>query len=201
MLVLLRRSFSYVILGVFIWIYLNPRNFNPRNFNFLVGFSFKTIFAPPRPITTLVSKDVEFSCASFDLYEKFARWCPPTQTPTRKFKTGISIFSSQGMGSTLVSLRMIFKALQSELFRFKFHSLSSKILKIPEFSLLIRWRYNLFGYFNNFFNKSISVNFLIWILAISSEHLKFSFWNSHSREHCHDVIGFNIEVIIRFKLA
>ena len=96
---------------------------------------------------------------------------------------------------------MIFEALQSELFRFKFHSLSSKILKIPEFSLLIRWRYNLFGYFNNFFNKSISVNFLIWILAISSEHLKFSFWNSHSREHCHDVIGFNIEVIIRFKLA
>ena len=96
---------------------------------------------------------------------------------------------------------MIFEALQSELFRFKFHSLSSKILKIPEFSLLIRWRYNLFGYFNNFFNKSISVNFLIWILAITSEHLKFSFWNSHSREHCHDVIGFNIEVIIRFKLA
>ena len=137
MLVLLRRSFSYVILGVFIWIYLNPRNFNPRNFNFLVGFSFKTIFAPPRPITTLVSKDVEFSCASFDLYEKFARWCPPTQTPTRKFKTGISIFSSQGMGSTLVSLRMIFKALQSELFRLKFHSLSSKIEKFPEFNLLI----------------------------------------------------------------
>ena len=32
---------------------------------------------------------------------------------------------------------MIFKALQSELFRFKFHSLSSKILKIPEFNLLM----------------------------------------------------------------
>ena len=32
---------------------------------------------------------------------------------------------------------MIFEALQSELFRFKFHSLSSKILKIPEFSLCI----------------------------------------------------------------
>ena len=139
MLVLLRRSFSYVILGVFIWIYLNPRNFNPRNFNFLVGFSFKTIFAPPRPITTLVSKDVEFSCASFDLYEKFARWCPPTQTPTRKFKTGISIFSSQGMGSTLVSLRMIFKALQSELFRLKFHFLESKLQKIPEFNLVMSY--------------------------------------------------------------
>ena len=149
MLVLLRRSFSYVILGVFIWIYLNPRNFNPRNFNFLVGFSFKTIFAPPRPITTLVSKDVEFSCASFDLYEKFARWCPPTQTPTRKFKTGISIFSSQGMGSTLVSLRMIFKALQSELFRLKFHFLESKLQKIPEFNLRMCkdfwWKSGFFG--------------------------------------------------------
>ena len=32
---------------------------------------------------------------------------------------------------------MVFEALQSELFRFKFHSLSSKILKIPEFSLCI----------------------------------------------------------------
>ena len=158
MLVLLRRSFSYVILGVFIWIYLNPRNFNPRNFNFLVGFSFKTIFAPPRPITTLVSKDVEFSCASFDLYEKFARWCPPTQTPTRKFKTGISIFSSQGMGSTLVSLRMIFKALQSELFRLKFHFLESKLQKIPEFNLMIGanwfhlvciWFYCIFGAFES----------------------------------------------------
>ena len=151
MLVLLRRSFSYVILGVFIWIYLNPRNFNPRNFNFLVGFSFKTIFAPPRPITTLVSKDVEFSCASFDLYEKFARWCPPTQTPTRKFKTGISIFSSQGMGSTLVSLRMIFKALKSELFRLKFHLLESKLQKIPKFNLTISRQINRRRFFQRWF--------------------------------------------------
>ena len=149
MLDLLRRSFSFVILGVFIWIYLNPRNFNPRNFNFLVGFSFKTIFAPPRPITTLVSKDVEFSCASFDLYEKFARWCPPTQTPTRKFKTGISIFSSQGMGSTLVSLRMIFKALKSELFRLKFHFLESKWQKIPEFNLFIDFYLLRFAFFKH----------------------------------------------------
>ena len=32
---------------------------------------------------------------------------------------------------------MIFEALQSELFRFKFHSLDSKILKFPEFNLLM----------------------------------------------------------------
>ena len=32
---------------------------------------------------------------------------------------------------------MFFQALQSELFRFKFHSLGSKILKIPEFNLLM----------------------------------------------------------------
>ena len=32
---------------------------------------------------------------------------------------------------------MIFEALQSELFRFKFHSLGSKILKFPEFNLVM----------------------------------------------------------------
>ena len=32
---------------------------------------------------------------------------------------------------------MIFEALQSELFRFKFHAPSLKILKIPEFNLII----------------------------------------------------------------
>ena len=60
------------------------------------------------PVMTFISKDVEFSFAYFDIFEKFARGCPLTQTPTQKFKSGISIFNSQGMGSTLVSLRMIF---------------------------------------------------------------------------------------------
>ena len=103
MLVLLRRSFSYVLLGVFIWIHLNPRNFNPRYINFSVGFSFKTIFAPHRPITTLVSKDVEFSCAYFDLCKKLAGGCPPTRTTTQMFKNEFSIFPSQEIGSSLVS--------------------------------------------------------------------------------------------------
>ena len=45
------------------------------------------------------------------------------------------MISSQEIRSCLVLFQMIFKALQSELFSFKFHSLSFKILKIPEFSL------------------------------------------------------------------
>ena len=34
----------------------------------------------------LVSKDVEFSYASFDICEKFVASCPPTRTPTQKLK-------------------------------------------------------------------------------------------------------------------
>ena len=45
--------------------------------------------------------------------------------------------SSQGISSSLISFEMIFRVLQSELFRFKFKSLSSKIAKIPEFNLVI----------------------------------------------------------------
>ena len=47
------------------------------------------------------------------------------------------MFSSQEIGSGLVSFYMIFEALQSALFGFNFHSLSSKTLKIPEFNLLM----------------------------------------------------------------
>ena len=46
-------------------------------------------------------------------------------------------FSSHEIDSSLVSLKIIFEALQSELFKFKFYILSSKILKIPEFNLMI----------------------------------------------------------------
>ena len=114
-----------------------PTQFQPTQFPFLVSFSFKTIFAPPPTKTTLVSKDAEFSCASFDTCEKFVASCPHAQTPTQMLKSRFSQFSSQGQGSSQVSLEMIFNVLQSELFRFKFHSLSSKILKIPEFNLYI----------------------------------------------------------------
>ena len=56
---------------------------------------------------------------------------------TQMLKSGISMFSSQEISSSLASLEMIFEAPQSELFRFKFHSLRSKILKFPEFNLII----------------------------------------------------------------
>ena len=52
-------------------------------------------------------------------------------------KIEFSMFSSQEIGSNLLSFEKIFEALQSELSRFKSHSLSSKILKILEFNLLI----------------------------------------------------------------
>ena len=49
----------------------------------------------------------------------------------------IFLFGSQEIGSNSVSFSMIFEAQQSEIFRSRFHSLSSKILKIPEFNLVI----------------------------------------------------------------
>ena len=72
-----------------------------------------------------------------DVYKKFVEWCQPTQTPTQKLKRWFFRFSSQEIGSSMISLEMIFEALRSELFRFKFHILSSKILKFSEFNLLI----------------------------------------------------------------
>ena len=72
-----------------------------------------------------------------DPHEKFVAYCPLTQTPTQKLKSGFSTSSSQGIASSLVLFEMIFEALQSELFRFKFHAPSLKILKIPEFNLMI----------------------------------------------------------------
>ena len=56
---------------------------------------------------------------------------------TQKLKIGFSMFSFQEIVSGLVSIQMIFDALQCELFRFKFDSLSSNILEIPEIKLMI----------------------------------------------------------------
>ena len=52
--------------------------------------------------------------------KSFVGGYPPTQTPTQKFKSGLSMYDSQEISSGLISLRMIFEALQSELFRLKF---------------------------------------------------------------------------------
>ena len=68
---------------------------------------------------------------------KFARGCSPTQTPTQKLKSGFPVFSSQKIGSSSLSFSMIFKALKSKILRIKFYSPCSKILKIPEFTLII----------------------------------------------------------------
>ena len=51
------------------------------------------------------------------------------------------------MGPGLVSLEMLFEALQSELVKSKFHTLSAKVLKIPEFSLAIRDELNMLHWF------------------------------------------------------
>ena len=106
---------------------------SPNFLNFF-GHNFFPRWAAP---IRLVSKDVELSGASFDLCKKFARRCSLTQTPTQKIKIGFWILNFQGISSLLISLRMIFKVLQLELFGFKFQSLGSKILKIPEFNLII----------------------------------------------------------------
>ena len=63
--------------------------------------------------------------------------CPPTQTPKQKLKSGFLMLSSKQIGLNLVSYVMIFEALQRELFGMNFHSLSSEILKILEFNLII----------------------------------------------------------------
>ena len=130
-LILLRRSFWYIKSGVLIWFHLNLRNFNPRNFHFLASFSLETIFPLLPSVTTLISEDVEFYCASFEIFEKFVGECPSTQTPTQKLWSQFLKFSSEKISSSWVSLEMIFEALQSELFRFKFHSLGLKIFKNP----------------------------------------------------------------------
>ena len=58
-------------------------------------------------------------------------------------KSVFSLLSSQEISRSLVSFQMIFQALQSEFFRFKFHSLGSKLQKIPEYNLdncfSLRW--------------------------------------------------------------
>ena len=51
---------------------------------------------------------------------------PPMQTPTQNFKNGFSIFISQEIGSSLVSLKMFFFKLHNlKLFRVKLNSLSA----------------------------------------------------------------------------
>ena len=120
-------SFSYKKFGLLVWFCLDKPTFNPRNFQFLVQSSFKTIFAPPMTTFTCIPKNVRFSFASFHLYEKFVGRCPPTQRRTQMMKSRFTSFCSR-IGSSLESFWTIFVGLQS-LFRFKLHSLRLKIKK------------------------------------------------------------------------
>ena len=78
------------------------------------------------------------------------------------------IFGSQEIGSGLISFQMLFAALWSELIRSKFHSLSSKILEIPEFNLVI-------GEVNWEANTDLE-NFSFW--SISRSIIFESFWST-----------------------
>ena len=53
--------------------------------------------------------------SSIDFLKKFTY--PPSQTPTQMLKSGFSMFSTQEIGSSLVSFQIIFEFLQSELSR------------------------------------------------------------------------------------
>ena len=93
----------------------------------------------------MVSKDVEFSGAeSFDLCEKFARRCPPTQTPTQKLKHEFSIISSKESAPSLISLEMVFEYLQSEAQILSYLDSSmihrvEKSKKVPKFNLTMNY--------------------------------------------------------------
>ena len=82
----------------------------------------------------LVSKRVEFSFASSNLCEKFVGDGRLPKRPRKSQNLGF-LLSSQGISSSLILLQMILEALQSEIFGFKFDSLSSKILKFPGMNL------------------------------------------------------------------
>ena len=134
------KSYTHlVILGYFLgWVYLilvNLRNFNPRKIHFFVSFLCKTIFPTLTHRTRLVSKDVKFYFASFDISEKFVASCALMGTPTRMLKKEFSGRNSQGIFPILEYFGMILKALQTLLFKIKIHPSVKKPPKSSEFSL------------------------------------------------------------------
>ena len=121
MLILLQWSFSYIKWGVLIRFWLNPRNFNPRNFLFLESYHHDDIYIKRCRIFVRIF-----------WYMWNPASCPNTQTPTQMLRNWLTGVQFPGNW-----VKMIFKSLQLGLFRFLFHSLSSKILKIPGFNLFI----------------------------------------------------------------
>ena len=91
-----------------IWNKRYARKFHAVWYPFFEQFFGRNFFRRPAAPIRFASKDVEFYCASFDIYEKFAGECPPTQTPTQKLKSEFLKFSLQEISSSLVPLEMIF---------------------------------------------------------------------------------------------
>ena len=57
-------SIRYIKWGILIWFRLNPRNFNPRNFQFLVGFSFE-VFTHCSPLSWQSSQSGPKICTTY----------------------------------------------------------------------------------------------------------------------------------------
>ena len=75
-----------------------------------------------------------FTCASFDVNEKFVASCPPTQTPKRKIKKWI--FDVQFQGNRFEIHNILNNVPSSTLSAIEIPEIPrSKILKIPEFNL------------------------------------------------------------------
>ena len=113
---------------------------------------------------------------------KVCRILPLIDTPTQKFRSWFSVFSSQDIGSGFISFEMIFEALQSEPFRLKFQRLISKILKFPEFNLPI----NANCAIRNFLKKAIvlviselmTTNSSSNVLTVIQNLLKIEIWRN-----------------------
>ena len=91
------------------------------------------------------------------------------------------MIGSQEIGSSLVPFEMIFEALESELFKCKFHSLSSKILKFPEFNLVIK--------FSTWFWRTLEICMVPWHFCIFWRLMVKGRWKCNIRckwNECHE---------------
>ena len=102
-----------------------------------------------------MSKDVELFVHLFVYLKSMADDVHPLKSPRKSQKNEFWMSNSHEIGSSLVSFKMIFEALQSKLPRFEFQSLSSKILKIPEFSLVILFKRFMMGSIKKFYSWKI----------------------------------------------
>ena len=118
-------NFIYLIRDSYL-ISRQPKQFQPPLFSIFGWFFIGNPLFSAALCDDIGIKRCRISCASFDICDKFIASCPLIPTPTQKFKSWFSIFSSQGIGSRLVSFQVIFEALLPELFRFEFHSLGKK---------------------------------------------------------------------------